>query len=76
MENEVERGYRVALRNSRIQLRQEMRNALSCTKKVDKIRLAKWWEEKYNPVHYRELIRCAKNKQVAAIIANWKIEEL
>jgi hypothetical protein len=53
-----------------------MRNALSCTKKVDKIRLAKWWEEKYNPVHYRELIRCAKNKQVAAIIANWKIEEL
>jgi hypothetical protein len=66
----------MALRDSRIQLRQEMRNALSCTKKVDKIGLAKEWQDKYNPVHYRELIKCAKNKQVAAIIANWKIEEL
>ena len=76
MENEVEHGYRVALRSSRIQLKQEIRRALSCIKKLDKIKLAKEWEEKYNPVHYRELIRCAKNKQVAAIIANWKIDEL
>jgi hypothetical protein len=53
-----------------------MKRALSCTKKVDKIKLAKEWQEKYSPVHYRELIACAKNKQVAAIIANWKIDEL
>jgi hypothetical protein len=53
-----------------------MRRALSCTRKTDKIKLAKEWQDKYNPVHYRELIRCAKNKQVAAIIANWKIDEL
>ena len=67
---------RMALRDSRIQLQQEMRRALSCTKKADKIRLAKEWGEKYNPVHYRELIACAKNKQVAIAIANWKTDEL
>jgi hypothetical protein len=53
-----------------------MRRALSCTRKSQKIKLAKEWQEKYNPVHYRELIACAKNKQVAAVIANWKIDEL
>lgn len=53
-----------------------MRRALSCIKKVDKIMLAKEWGEKYNPVHYRELISCAKNKQAAIVIANWKIDEL
>jgi hypothetical protein len=67
---------RLALRDSRIRLKEEMKRALSCTKKVDKIKLAKEWQEKYSPVHYRELIACAKNKQVAAIIANWKIDEL
>jgi len=53
-----------------------MRRALSCIKKADKIRLAKEWQEKYNPVHYRELIACAKNKQAAIVIADWKIDEL
>ena len=67
---------RMALRDSRIQLKQEMRKALSCIKKIDKIKLAKEWAELYNPIHYRELIRCAKNKEVAAVIANWKIDEL
>ena len=67
---------RMALRDSRIQLKQEMRKALSCIKKIDKIKLAKEWQELYNPIHYRELIRCAKNKEVAAVIANWKIDEL
>jgi hypothetical protein len=43
---------------------------------VEKIKLAREWAEKYNPVHYRELIACAKNKRVAADIANWKIDEL
>jgi hypothetical protein len=43
---------------------------------MDKINLAKYWQEKYNPVHYRELIACAKNKQVAIVIADWKIEEM
>ena len=73
---DTELATRMALRDSRIQLQLEMRRALSCTRKLQKIKLAKEWEEKYNPVHYRELIACAKNKQVAADIANWKIDEL
>ena len=73
---DTELATRMALRDSRVQLQLEMRRALSCTRKLQKIKLAKEWEEKYNPVHYRELIRCAKNKEVAAVIANWKIDEL
>ena len=67
---------RMALQDSRIRLQQEMRRALSCIKKADKIKLAKEWRELYNPVHYRELIACAKNKQAAIVIADWKIDEL
>jgi hypothetical protein len=73
---DTELATRMALRDSRVQLQQEMRRALSCIKKVEKIKLAREWEEKYNPVHYRELIKCAKNKQVAIAIANWKTDEL
>jgi hypothetical protein len=73
---DTELATRMALRDSRVQLQQEMRRALSCIKKVEKIKLAREWEEKYNPLHYRELIKCAKNKQVAIAIANWKTDEL
>ena len=73
---DTELATRMALRDSRIQLQQEMRRALSCIKKLEKIKLAREWEEKYNPIHYRELIKCAKNKQVAIAIANWKTDEL
>lgn len=73
---DTELATRMALRDSRIQLQLEMRRALSCIKKVEKIKLAREWEERYNPVHYRELIKCAKNKQVAIAIANWKTDEL
>ena len=73
---DTELATRMALRDSRIRLKEEMKRALSCTRKTQKIKLAKEWQENYNPVYYRELIRCAKNKQVAAIIANWKIDEL
>jgi len=73
---DTELATRMALRDSRVQLQQEMRRALSCIKKVEKIKLAREWEERYNPIHYRELIKCAKNKQVAIAIANWKTDEL
>ena len=73
---DTELATRMALRDSRVQLQLEMRRALSCIKKVEKIKLAREWEEKYSPVHYRELIKCAKNKQVAIAIANWKTDEL
>ena len=73
---DTELATRMALRDSRIRLKQEMKRALSCTKKADKIKLAREWEEKYSPTSYRELIRCAKNKEAAGVIANWKIEEM
>jgi hypothetical protein len=73
---DTELATRMALRDSRVQLQLEMRRALSCIKKLEKIKLAREWEEKYNPLHYRELIKCAKNKEVAAVIANWKIEDM
>lgn len=73
---DTELATRMALRDSRIQLQLEMRRALSCIKKLEKIKLAREWEEKYNPIHYQELIRCAKNKQAAIAIADWKIDEL
>jgi hypothetical protein len=73
---DTELATRMALRDSRIRLQQEMRRALSCTRKTQKIKLAAEWKEKYSPTHYLELIRCAKNKEAAAVIANWKIDEL
>ena len=73
---DTELATRMALRDSRIRLQQEMRKALSCTRKLQKKKLAAEWQERYGPVHYRELIACAKNKAVAADIANWKDDEL
>jgi len=67
---------RMALRESRIRFQQEMLKALSCTNKKQKIKLAAEWKEKYSPTHYAELIRCAKNKQVAVSILNWNLDEL
>ena len=73
---DTELATKMALRDSRILMREEMRRALSCTRKLQKKKLAAEWQERYGPVHYRELIACAKNKAVAADIANWKDNEL
>ena len=73
---DTELATRMALRDSRIQLQQEMRRALSCTRKTQKIKLAAEWKEKYSPTHYKELIACAKNKSVAVDIINWNVDEL
>ena len=67
---------RMALRESRIRLQQELRRALSCTRKSQKIKLAAEWKAKYSPTHYAELIRCAKNKQAAISILEWNLDEL
>ena len=73
---DTELATRMALRDSRIQFQQEMKRALSCTRKAQKIALAKEWREKYSPYTYKELIACAKNKQVAGDIIHWKLDEL
>ena len=67
---------RMALRESRIRFQQEMLKALYCTNKKQKVALAAEWKAKYSPTHYKELIACAKNKQIAGDIIHWKIDEL
>lgn len=66
----------MALYASRMKLKREMLRALSCIKPAAKRALAAEWRETYSELFYKELIRCAKNKEVAATIANWKIEEM
>jgi len=53
-----------------------MLKALYCTNKKQKVALAAEWKAKYSPTHYKELIACAKNKQIAGDIIHWKIDEL
>jgi hypothetical protein len=53
-----------------------MYRALSCTNKRQKIALAAEWKEKYSPTHYKELIACAKKKNIASNIIHWNLEEM
>jgi len=66
----------MALQESRIRFQQEIRRALFCTRKTQKIKLVAEWKAKYSPTHVAELIRCAKNKQAAASILEWNLDEL
>jgi len=67
---------RMALRESRIRFQHEMYRALSCTNNRQKNKLAAEWKEKYSPTHYKELIACAKNKNIASNIIHWNLEEM
>lgn len=71
----IELGLRMQLQESRLRLRAEMRRALSCIKKEEKIALVNDWKSRYSQRHVRELIACAKTDCRYAI-ANWKTEEL
>jgi hypothetical protein len=67
---------RMALRESRIQLKQDIWRALSCTSKKQKLALVAEWKGKYCADHVKTLINCAKNKRAACEILEWKDEEL
>jgi hypothetical protein len=64
----------MALYVSRVKLKREMARALSCIKPAAKRALAAEWRETYSEMFYKELIRCAKNKEVAATIAEWNLD--
>jgi len=64
------------LYNSRLRLKREMQRALSCISPGSKRYLVKEWKDKYSEVVYNELIRCAKNRDAAETISNWKLEEM
>jgi hypothetical protein len=50
-----------------------MRKAIQCISPASKRKLAKEWAEVYSEVFYKELIRCAKRKDIAYHFANWNL---
>ena len=64
----------MALYASRVKLKREMARALSCISPVAKRKLAAEWKTTYSEMFYKELIRCAKNKEVAATISEWNLD--
>ena len=67
---------RTQLYESRLQMKKEMLVAMHCTRKQQKIKLAKSWKAKYSEWHYKELIRLARNRDVAWEIAGWTDEQM
>ena len=64
------------LTKDRARFREEMKRFLFCKTKKQKQLLWDNWRERYadNPDHIRELVNCARNKEVAMQIANWKLK--
>jgi hypothetical protein len=64
------------LYESRLKLKGEMRAALLCRTKKEKLDLVKRWKLEYSPTSVNEMLRIAKNKSAAGDIANWDIEKM
>ena len=64
------------LYNTRLRLKREMQRALSCISPGAKRYLAKEWKEKYSDIVYKELIRCARNRDAAETISKWNLDKL
>ena len=73
---DMSKDTQMALYASRVKLKREMARALSCISPTAKRKLAAEWRETYSELFYKELIRCAKNKEVAATIAEWDVEKM
>jgi hypothetical protein len=71
---DMNKDTQMALYVSRMKLKREMHRALSCIKPAAKRALAAEWRETYSELFYKELIRCAKNKAVAATISEWDLD--
>ena len=61
------------LLQSRLRLQGEIRAALECKTKKDKIELVQRWRQRYCPDHVQELLNVARNKQVAGDILAWNL---
>lgn len=64
------------LRVSRMRLQMEVRNALGCKTKKQKIDLVRAWKEKYDPIYVQELLNVARNKSAAGDIVSWDVERM
>jgi len=73
---DTEKDMQTELYKSRLRLKREMQRALSCISPSAKRKLAREWEEKYSAMFYKELVSCARNKCVAAEIADWTEERM
>jgi hypothetical protein len=73
--SDMEMRWQTELYDSRKRLQMELKKALLCTKKREKIELAARWKREYSENFYKELIRCAKNKSVAGDIIEWNLDE-
>jgi len=73
---DTEKDTQMQLYESRLRLKREMQRALSCISPKVKRMLAAEWEDKYSPIFYKELLNCARNKEVARAIADWHVEDM
>ena len=73
---DTSKDIQMALYASRVKLKREMARALSCISPAAKRKLAAEWKTTYSEMFYKELIRCAKNKEVAATISEWDVEKM
>ena len=62
------------LRASRLLLQGEVRAALACRTKKQKIALVAKWRKKYSPIFVQELLNVARNKQAAGDILHWDLD--
>jgi hypothetical protein len=72
----TDKDTQMQLYESRLRLKREMQRALSCISPKAKRVLAREWEDKYSAIFYRELINCARSRDVSETIANWNVNEL
>ena len=56
-------------------LQLEIRRALACRTKKQKIKLVEEWKVKYSPVYVQELLNVARNKTAAGDILAWDLDK-
>jgi hypothetical protein len=72
----TDKDTQMQLYESRMRLKREMQRALSCISPKAKRMLVLEWEDKYSAIFYRELLNCARSRDVSETIANWNVNEL
>jgi len=70
---DTDKDTQTQLYESRVRLKKEMQRALSCISPKAKRMLAAEWEDKYSAIFYKELLNCARNRDVARTIADWQL---
>ena len=73
---DTDKDMQMQLYESRLRLKREMQRALSCISPKAKRVLVMEWEDKYSAIFYRELLNCARSRDVSETIANWNVDEL